>query len=412
MKLTTLAYKNIVIRKTKIALLVIGLIVAISTLVSVTTLIDSFQKKIDSQLSKFGYNILIYPKSSDLALSYGGMDISGISTYKVRYLGKNEINGIENIRKENQMIVSPKLFQEVSVGGKPALFVGINKGKELSIKKWWRGVSDKHKSHEHGNGKKELLSESGKSISEILSSKQFAETDLIVGSVACEKLGLKTNDVIKINDIDFKVRVVLQDTGSQDDNIIFGNLAYSQKLFNKQDKYNLIEVAVADTNKLDKIVSQLTKMLPNASVSSVKQAVKYKEAAMSQLGRFGYSVTGIIIIISGMIVFSTMMSSVIDRTREIGVLRAVGFRKSKIIKIILTEAVILSFIGGIGGYATGFGISIILPVFVKSFDISVSFNSLTFIIAILMALIIGVISSIIPANKAAKLDPVIALKEL
>lgn len=412
MKLSTIAYKNIVIRKTKIALLVIGLIVAISTLVSVTTLIDSFKKKIDGQLSKFGYNILIYPKSSDLALSYGGMDISGISTYKIRHLGKNEINEIKKLQKENQMIVSPKLLQGVTVKGKSALFIGINKDKELSIKKWWRGAADGHNDHDHGNGKGELLSESGRSVKDILSGSPLKNTDLIVGSVACEKLGLRTDDVIKINGVDFRVRVALQDTGSQDDNIIFGNLLYSQKLFNKQDKYNLIEIAVVDTNELEKIVNQLTRALPNASVSSVKQAVKYKEIAMNQLGRFGYSVTGIIIVISGMIVFSTMMSSVIDRTREIGVLRAVGFRKSKIIKIILTEAVILSLIGGIGGYAAGIGISTVFPVFVKSFDISISFNLSTFIIAILMALIIGVISSIIPANKAAKLDPVIALKEL
>jgi putative ABC transport system permease protein len=384
MKISTIAIKNIKRRKTKVALLVIGLMIAIASLTSIMTLMSSFRNKIDKQLGKYGFNILVFPKSSDLSLTYGGMNVSGVSSYKAAFLNSSEMKEIDRLKKDFKMYVSPKFLSGVEVKNTPALFVGIDPTEELSVKKWWKikGAGFKDKS------------------------------DSVFGSAAANKLKVKLGDKVSLNGKPFKVTGILKETGSQDDDLIFGNIAYAQKMFGMEGKVNLIEIATDNTEDIDPVVSRLSKAIPGASVSSVKQAVKYKENAMNKLSRFGLTVSGVIIFISAMIVFATMTSSVTERTREIGIFRAIGYRKSKITKIILIEAALLSFLGGLLGYFLGFGIAGLLAFFVKSIAVVVKPDLYLAALSVLVSLFVGLVSSMFPAYKAANLDPAIALKEL
>lgn len=384
MKISTIAIKNIERRKTKMALLVVGLMIAIASLVSITTLMSSFRDKIDSQLGKYGFNILVFPKSSDLSLTYGGMTISGVSSYKAKYLNSQDMENVEDIKKTHKMYVSPKFLSGVYIKGVPALLVGIKPREEVTVKKWWaiNGPGFKNKN------------------------------DLVVGNSAAVKLKVKTGDSIQIKGKTFEVAGVLKETGSQDDDLVFGDISYAQELFGKMGDINLIEIATDKTEDIDEIVAALSQNLPNASVSSVKQAVKYKETAVNRLSRFGLTVSGVIIFISAMIVFATMTSSVTERTREIGIFRAIGYRKSIITKIIMIEAAILSFMGGLLGYFLGFGIAGLLAAFVRSIDVNVGINLNFLALSVLISMFIGIISTILPAYKAANLNPAIALKEL
>jgi putative ABC transport system permease protein len=111
-----------------------------------------------------------------------------------------------------------------------------------------------------------------------------------------------------------------------------------------------------------------------------------------------------------MVISLTMSGAVRERTREIGIFRALGFRKSHIIKIILYEGLIISIIGGIIGFLIGMLLAnYAAPVFFDS-DVRVTWNVILFLIAILISVVIGLLSSIFPALKAAKLDPAEALR--
>ncbi|HEB13044.1 MAG TPA: hypothetical protein ENI11_05165, partial [Actinobacteria bacterium] len=113
MTLKTIAIKNIVRRKGKVVLIVVGLTLAVATLVSIITIIQTFQGTVDKQLDEFGYNIIISPKSKEMAIEYGGMALGVVSSYKAPALGIAKLK-----RRE-------------------AIIVGVDFPKELKIKRWW-----------------------------------------------------------------------------------------------------------------------------------------------------------------------------------------------------------------------------------------------------------------------------------
>jgi len=382
--LSAIAVKNINRRRGKTALLVVGLMLAIASLVSIVTLMSSFRGAMDRQLGKYGFNILVFPKSSNLSLTYGGMNISGVSSFKASYLNSDDMTKIVSIKRDHKVTLSPKFLSGVTVKGKPALLVGITPKAELAVKKWWdikgRGIKN--------------------------------DNDLLFGSAAAAKLGISLGDKVELSGKPFYAVGIMKETGSQDDDSIFGDMRHAQEIAGMNGRVNFVEIATDKTDAVDAIVSDLSRVLPGASVSSVKQAVKYKESALNRLTRFGLTVSAVIVFISGMIVFSTMTSSVMERKREIGIFRAVGYRKSKVTKIILTEAALLSLLGGLFGYFLGLALAQMLSTFVKSIDVSIKPDVYLMAASVLLSLSISMISSVLPAYRAANLSPALALKEL
>lgn len=149
---------------------------------------------------------------------------------------------------------------------------------------------------------------------------------------------------------------VLDQTGSQDDALVFASLKKAQKLLNKEGKITLAEVAALCSGcPIGDMVTQIAEKLPDAKVSAIQQVVEGRLKALDQFKRFSYAMAGVVIFIGSLIVFVTMMGSVNERTTEIGVFRAIGFRKSHIMRIILLEAALVSLLAGLLGYAAGMG---------------------------------------------------------
>jgi len=385
MHVYTIALKDITRRKGKMALVVAGLAVGVAALVAILTIVLSFQKGIDKKLDTYGFNIVIYPASSNLSLSYGGMTISGVDTYEVKSLLMADLATIKRSHSADSVAaLSPKLLQVVDSKDKKALLVGSDFNQEFLIKKWWR----------------------------LNGSRPTRPDELVLGRDAAKNLQVKAGDTLKLSGKDFKVAAVLQPTGSQDDSLIFGDLREVQSLYKRGGELSLIEISAKSTADIDAVVKDLKKALPQAAVSSIKQAVQYREKAVGSLARFGLAITAVIMLISGLIVFTTMTSSVRDRKREIGIFRAIGYRQSVVARIILTETLILSLIGGAIGYAAGFGIVFMLPAFLKKFEFSVGLNVPVLILSIVLAVAVGLVASLVPALRAANMDPADALKSL
>ncbi len=149
---------------------------------------------------------------------------------------------------------------------------------------------------------------------------------------------------------------MLQPTGSQDDQLIFTRLVTAQTIFNKSGKISMAEVAALCKDcPIDAMVKQISDVLPGAKVMAIQQVVKSRMETLAQFKNFSYGISGVILLIGSLVVLVTMMGSVRERTDEIGIFRAIGFRKGHIMKIIFMEASIVSGLAGIIGYFTGFG---------------------------------------------------------
>jgi putative ABC transport system permease protein len=135
--------------------------------------------------------------------------------------------------------------------------------------------------------------------------------------------------------------------------------------------------------------------------------------ALDHFKKFSVGISIIILLIGSLIVFTNMMSSVNERKREIGIFRAIGFRKSHVVRIIFLEALIVGCIAGIVGFLLGLGVSqVIGPMITGIKGGALVIDPWLAIGAIFLSSLIGILSSAYPAIHASKMDPTTALRSL
>src|SRR5262249_13600971 len=126
---------------------------------------------------------------------------------------------------------------------------------------------------------------------------------------------------------------------------------------------------------------------------------------VERLTRFSVAIAAVVLAIGALMIFTTMMGSVVERTREIGVLRAIGFRRVHIVKGLMLEISLISGIGGALGWLAGMAASLMaLPYFADGAT-SMEIHPWIALAAIGMGLLIGIASSVYPIVRASRLDP-------
>lgn len=386
MKLRDISISNLRRRKGKVFFLILGLTIGIMTVVSLISISRLMQEDIANKLDEFGANILILPRSDDLTLSYGGMNIGGVAV-DARTLNDSDIQKIREIEvRESISAVSPKFLGAVEIEGKKIPLMGVHFSEEGRIKKWWKV---------HGTLPK-------------------SKDEVLLGNEVAVRLFKSVNDVLMINGRKVKISGTLEETGSQDDFLIYADLDFVQSAMSRPRAVSLIEVsAYCNTCPIEEIVDQISKKLPHAKVTAIKQALQTKVEALEHFKKFSIGISVIILLIGALIVFTNMMASVNERKREIGIFRAIGFRKSHVMKIILLEATIVGSVAGVAGYLLGLGLShFIGPMALGLKTVRWVIDPSLVIGAVFLSVLIGILSSIYPALHASKMDPTEALRAL
>jgi len=386
MRLKDISISNLKRRKGKVFFLVLGLTIGITTVVGLISITRMMNEDISNKLDEFGANILILPRSDDLALSYGGMSIGGLAV-DAQALQDSDLPKIRQIEvQESIATVSPKLIGIMEMEGKRVPLMGVQFGEELRLKKWWKI---------HGAAPK-------------------AEEEVLLGNEAAVKLFKSTGDTLSVNGTQLRVSGILEETGSQDDFLIFGNLALVQGVMKKPGALSLIEIsAYCNTCPIEDIVQQISEKMPYAKVTAIKQTLQTKMEALDHFKKFSIGISIIVLLIGSLIVFTNMMAAVNERKREIGIFRAIGFRKSHVVRIIFLEALIVGVMAGVIGYVFGLGISQFLgPALTGIKAGRIVIDPLLAAGAIILSALIGVLSSAYPAIQASKMDPTVALRSL
>ncbi len=205
---------------------------------------------------------------------------------------------------------------------------------------------------------------------------------------------------------------MLKPTGSQDDQLLITDLGSAQRVLRMPGRLSLVEVGAAYTGApVGEIAAQLAAALPRAKVATMQEAVKSRMQALGQYRSFSYAIVAVVVAIQALVVFVTMMGSVSQRTHEIGVFRALGFRRSHITRLILLEAVIASVVAGALGYLAGMGVTYaVLPLVAGGAE--VVWAPLVGLIAVGLAVAIGALAALYPALRAGAMDPSEALRAI
>ncbi len=386
MRLHDVAFGNLRRRASRAAFLVAGLLVGIATVVTLLTLSDALTTQARNELEQYGANIVVAPRSDDLSLTYGGVALGGVEL-EARDLREADLARIHDIpNRKNIAIVAPELLGAVTVAGREALLLGVRPHAEFTLKRWWT----------------------------VDGRPPRAAGDLVAGAAAAERFGLSRGDQVALDGRDFTVTGVLRPTGSQDDDLLITELGAAQRLLRKPGQVTLVQVAALCSDcPVEEIVAQLGSVLPDAKVTAMQQVTKNRMHALDVFRTFSYIVAAVIVVIEALVVFVTMMGSVNARTREIGIFRALGFRRSHVTGLILIEAAVASVLAGVLGYLAGMGVSYaLLPFFAGAGDVGIAWAPLLAAGAVVLALLIGSLGSLYPALRASRLDPTVALRAL
>ena len=410
MKLRNISLGNLKRKKSKMAFLIVGMAIGIATVVSIFTITQAMHDDVEKKLDEYGANIMVLPRSDTLSMTYGGISIPG-AHYDIREISEDEVADIWDIRNRgNLTVVSPKLLGAVDVGEDKILVVGADLTSEIALKKWWEFTEASTIELTRIEKPSPVDPEKTTVVTEI---DDFGNNDVLIGSAVAEKLAKNPSDMIILNEQTFNIKGVLKQTGSQDDSIIFMNLEASQALLDKEGKITLVEVAaICSGCPVEVMASQINEVIPSGNATPIKQVVSQRMETIDRVNSFGMAVGIVVLIIGSMIVFTTMMSSVNERTREIGIFRAIGFRRTHIVKVIMMEAFVLSVIAGIIGYGIGMGITLTAGVRIADIETAIEVDPYFAGAAIALSIVVGTLATVYPALKASKIDPSDALRHI
>jgi putative ABC transport system permease protein len=397
-----------------------GMVIGIATMVSVYTIVDSMKKEMTRKVSEYGVNMVITPDSGGLTFSYGGITLPEIM-YDIEQLSRDDVAQLDKLKSKDMIrIVSPKLLGIGNLeNGARVNVVGVKIKEEFTVKPWLKIADKKSQQIDQNEAKvsgsikneKEMNYESLDLLRQDLDIINLADNQTIVGSVIADSINVMQGDFITISDKVFEVKFILTKSGSVEDNQIIMNLDVAQNILDKLNEVTMIDLSVDYLKGSEELLlSEIKEGLPNSQVSSQRQEMLRQDNLLNRLVRFGVTLSIIVLLVGMMVISLTMSSAVRERTREIGIFRALGFRKSHIIKIIMYEGLMISIIGGVIGFVVGMIMAnYAIPIFYES-NLQVTWSILLFLLAIIISVIIGLLSSVYPALKAAKLDPAEALR--
>jgi putative ABC transport system permease protein len=389
MKLHHIVAKDVMRRKRRVLYAVLGVVIGTMTVISILTIAVAGESKIYAQLEEYGANLIVIPAISQIDLEFGGLDL-GALTVGDNYIPEDKLPHIRQIADDmvNEALgigdegsrysasVAPRLYANARVGEVSTVVVGVDPEEEIRIKTWWR----------------------------LQEGQYFKEPDqAMAGAWLAELLGLNAGDVVELNGVDITIIGILSETGSPDDYQLFVPLETAQQAFDKVGFVSSVDVrALCTACPVEDIADEINMMVPGVRAVAVKQIAMTEMGMMERVNRFMLALAGITLAVGLFGVVNTMMTSVHERIRDIGIMRAVGASRNQIVKAFIYEAIIVGILGGVFGYAAGTLLAYAVgPIIFQGATINPVPGYLA--LSLVLAIVIAVVATLYPAFRATRI---------
>ena len=387
MKLYRIVLKDIARRKKRVLFAAFGVAIGTMTVVGILTIALAGQARIYNQLEKYGPNLAVMPAISSVDAHLGDLSLGTLAVGEnyipeeklpqIRQIADGEIKEALGITDEgNIATIAPKLYINTEVKGTSMMAVGVDPKEELIIKTWWK-------------------IQEGNYID--------GADQAVVGAVAARLLALNTGDTVELNGSAVTVSGILEETGSNDDYQIFVPLETLQKAFDKEGLISSVDIrALCNACPVEVIANAINQNITGVRAIAVKQVAEAEMGVLERMNKFMLALGGITLAVGLFGVVNTMMSSVNERIKDIGIMRAVGASRNQIMRVFIYEAIIIGIVGGIFGYLAGTLLAYIVgPIVFEGTNINFVLKYLPLSLA--LAILVAVIATLYPALRAARI---------
>ncbi len=381
----SLAIKNLLRRRARTMLTVGGVAIAIAVLFSLLSFNAGYEKQLSGELGSMGIHMLAVPKGCPYEAAsliiHGGVIPKYLQDADVEQVRK--IDGIE--------IASPMLLHQFFKDDKPHVVYGICMQDQAALKPWWKVEGRYFKDDE-------------------------VDT-MIVGRSLAEKENLKVGQVLNFgpDKVPMTLVGILERTGTQDDEFHYLPLAVTQQLFNKAGQITTIAIKVKDVSMISEISKKLEE-IPDIQVVTMTQVMGTIMNLVGSAQALLFSVIIVALIISAFGIVNTLMMSVNERTREFGMMKAVGASGWDIGRLIFIETILITLIGCLVGLIISVAGSSLVESFVRGIipyapaGKLISVDAWIIGVCVAFSLVLGVFCSVYPAARSARMTPLEAMR--
>jgi len=233
---------------------------------------------------------------------------------------------------------------------------------------------------------------------------------MLLGSGSAEALNKEVGDTLRIQERVFRVVGIYETGATLEDNGAVLPLRDAQELLGRLRQVSIVYIQLKDTGLSERVESRVERRWPELSLSTTDDFAD-KQMMGDMMKAFVWVIAGLAIIIGGVGMMNSQMMAVVERTREIGVLRSVGWNRGRILRMIIGESIIVGLLGGIVGIALGWFMISSFEEFAGFFGAtSASVTPELIQQALITVIILGLIGGVYPAWKASRMQPVEALR--
>jgi len=394
-------YSAITVNKARSFLTILGIVIGIASVIAMISIGRGAQNSIQESIQSIGSNLLMIRPGSQ-----GGFSQVKQGQGSAKTLTAEDADTIER-EIDSVKIVAPEISGRYQIIAK-----GQNTNTTVA------GVTS-----EYPEARNLKIDDGTFITSQHL--KSMSKVAVLGSEVILDLFGEDFNPVgqkVRINGIDFTVVGTIVSKGGSgfgsSDDIIYIPLSTSQQFLEGNDLLSLISVTVKDQKLMTEAEKEIeTLLLKEHKISNAEDSdfrimnqADIVETASSVAGTFTTllgAVAGISLIVGGIGIMNMMLISVTERTREIGLRKAIGAKKNNINTQFLMEAIALTFLGGIIGVLLGLAISLGVE---KYAGLTTEVTLSSVLMAFGVAAGIGIIFGYYPAQRAAKLNPIEALR--